>query len=226
MKRFIILIFVICFTLFRAPTAKGQNALITLQAGIGFSPGFNYFLIPPVPVTYDPGTYGHYPYYYSAAFTSITPLLNFVVDYRLNRKLSIGIATSYQSESVVKTWDNGSTYVGTDFISRLNIGSRLIYHLDSPNDNIDRYIGLRIGTSHWIDNYNGPPPPPYYSIIYKPFLVHTRYTVPSIQAFYGIGFCIKHVVGFHFEIGIGSSYLAEVGLNLKFGKASSLMDVP
>lgn len=186
-----------------------QKGNLIINFGIGYSPEFDG----------DVGFGGlFFPIQRNSEYFScysITPNVGITADYGLNRKWSFGLAASYQSEIVR---DNDYSLLNPNKLTRTNWALRLLKHLSKRNPNIDDYIGLRVGYSYWIDKpiltgenqYSSGVVPPFY------FINKPNAFVPSFQVLYGLRGYISSSMGIHFEIGIGSPYLAEGGLSFRF----------
>jgi hypothetical protein len=226
MKHHLFLSFAISLMIFLSSAAKAQDEIrrITITGGTGISPGFSTGNVYPV-ATSTPSSAGHYPLYYAAGGTSITPLVNITGDYRLAKRWSVGLAGSYQSEKVTQTLNQGNYITGTDFLSRSNIAARALFHIGKISSNLfDQYAGIRVGCSSWHDVYTSNAAPNSAPVVDSPFLANPNTVSTSFQVLYGISMYYRGIVGFHLEAAIGSPYLLEVGLNLRFGNKLNIPD--
>jgi hypothetical protein len=212
-----------------AQTEAGQ---IVINAGVGESPEFNGDIgsifspgkMFPI-AAYDNTPYlsDDYPPMYSTS--SIIPNIGMTVDYGALKWLSIGIASSYQSEII--NWtpadlnsNNGQAafYPYSDKVTRINSAARLLFHL-IRNQVFDFYSGFRFGESYWKDNPYSPQPVAQYSIQYvNPpayFISKPNLVVGSFQYLWGLRIYPSKYIGVHFEAGIGSPYLVEGGLSIR-----------
>jgi len=187
----------------------GQKGCLVINIGVGYSPDFDgemTFITPIFPVPKNPE-------YFTCS--SIIPNIGTVIDYGFTKKFSLGLAGSYQSELVKSDED---PY--TDRITRINLAVRFLKHLIKRHPKFDDYIGLRIGCSYWKDV---PLHSSYYqNLNYSPhvsyFITNPNSFVTSVQLLYGLRFYFSDSIGIHFEVGIGSPYLAETGLTFRFKK--------
>ena len=143
MKRYIIFCLVAVLPLCMQAQGQGQ---VVISAGAGYSPGFNgqvTFISQTYPTAIntdiEDGDYGF-------TCSSILPNLGCTVDYGITRGFSIGLAASYQSETV--SYELPPTY--TDQVSRTNAAVRCLFHL-SRNKRVDDYFGIRFGLCYWHD---------------------------------------------------------------------------
>lgn len=203
MRKYIIF----CFVLFSlalntknviAQTEAGQ---IAICAGVGYSPGFNSenAVIYPVGINYNALNEAY-------NFSNIFPNLGVTVDYGLSKRFSIGLASSYQSEVVTYFYSN----LVFDKITRINLTTRILFHLNKNHPHFDHYIGIRGGFNYWGDT---PSPNPGYPPSY--FLTNPNQFVLSFQVLYGMRIYLSNLIGIHFEVGIGEPYLAETGLSFR-----------
>jgi hypothetical protein len=180
---------------------------ININIGFGYSPEFDGDLVIATPF---------FPVQKDAEYflcSNIVPNLGGAIDYAVDKRFSIGLAASYQSEMISH---EETPY--NDEISRINTAIRFLYHLNKNNLHFDNYIGLRVGCSHWHDNpsltsaYQNVS----YSIPIFYFIGSANLLVPSFQFLYGIRLYGSGGFGFHFEVGIGSPYLIEGGITFRF----------
>ncbi len=152
----------------------------------------------------------------SAKFSS-TPAILAMYDFGVTDRFSIGAAFSYQSFTGTFTdwaYDNslGGVSVATfkDRVTRLNYAVRPLFHLGN-NDDMDMYIGPRIGMTQWTFSSNNPDP--YYDSgdFYDGFTSRIR-----VQVLYGIRYFFNEHIGLNGEIAIGTPYYMMGGINFKF----------
>jgi len=228
---------IFCFVLFSLTTrTQAQQGLgqIVINAGVGYSPEFDgdisfgtsiWF-----PVRAFDNSTNYYPPWYSPS--NVTPNIGATADFGMLNWFSIGLAGSYQSESINWTPTTINSYAQppypyNDKVTRINVASRLLFHLNKNRTYFEHYLGFRIGGSFWHDvvypgSYINPmnigylPPPAY-------FISKANLVVPSFQLLYGMRFYITNNFGINFEFGIGSPYLAEAGLTFRINtkKAST-----
>ncbi len=214
-KNLILLVLILSSSLFTFCRAQQDKGEIIINAGVGYSPQFNGATYGFPAQTYI-GNPSSYPYP-GFSCSSIIPNLGGAVDVGLSKLFSIGMASSYQGETVTwTTGDNNKTpYPFSDKITRINIAFRLLYHLPWTHDRFDPYIGIRPGCCLWHDvasssnSLVGSPPNP------MTFMTHPNSPVPSFQVLCGMRFYLTDNFGVHFEAGVGPPYLIEGGLTLR-----------
>ncbi|HSY77289.1 MAG TPA: hypothetical protein VK890_10555, partial [Bacteroidia bacterium] len=93
---------------------------------------------------------------------------------------------------------------------RTNIALRYLLHFGHGQNN-DTYIGTRVGASWWTDT---PVAPSTYKSLWQ---WGPQYNIPkpSFQILFGYRGYFSRVIGIHLEVGIGTPYLAEAGINFK-----------
>ncbi len=212
---FVLFSFLISTTHANAQTQGGQ---IIVSVGLGWSPEFNGKLSPLYPVG-DNSNFFQNKLYFSCS--SITPNISEMIDIGLSKKISIGIASSYQTEIV--NWSTDFLGPFSDKITRTNFALRLFYNFPI-NPQFDIYVGVRVGASYWADisssnNYvqvghmaSG------YPIYGQFYFLNDNYIssfVPSFQILSGIRYYPFKNIGVYAEFGIGSPYLAEGGLTFR-----------
>lgn len=175
---------------------------VIINIGAAYSPGFDgdltiFGLFFPVGRNFG---------YFTCS--SIIPNLNGIIDFGIDNNVSIGLAASYQSETVVP-----QEKIGTDKITRINLGFRTLHHLNKTSTKFDNYIGLRIGCSYWKDSPSYVSNNPYAPTAY--FLSAPNSWVPSFQFIYGLCMYPSNYFGIHFDFGIGSPYLFEAGITFR-----------
>ena len=145
-----------------------------------------------------------------------TPVLIADYDYNLSPKFSIGVAYSYQSFSTnytnyYTTNSAGASYYATykNKLTRMNFGIRPLFHFGN-SDELDPYFGLRISYTQW--SYNTTNPDPLYDASGTIKLGSTVH----VQVLFGSRYYITDNIGVCAEVGIGTPYLAMVGLNFRF----------
>jgi hypothetical protein len=225
MKRYLF-----CFLLFGClwlHEVKAQDSIkirpISISVGIGWSPGFTGSLFGPDAYTnmyYDASYEVQNRINYKASFTSNVPHLDFFTDYRISRYFSLGVAASYEDETITQYWGYGVSNPNcSDLVSRTNVSGRILKHIKPQMANVfDAYIGLRIGASYWTDvSTLAPGVNPQNSLITS-FLTPTTQLATSVQFLFGISTGSTEPLSFHFEAAIGSPYFLEVGFNFRFGK--------
>lgn len=188
-----------------------RTGLLFFNAGVGYSPEFNG--------QFGIGS-GLYPIPSQGSDDwkcyNIIPNLGANFEYGTSTRFSAGLAASYQSETLN---DEESPY--TDKIVRMNLAARFVLNLNKRNRLIDHYIGIHAGTSYWTDGISEKSayfPNPYIPRIY--FINYPTVIVGSFQLFYGVCFYFDNHsgdtnFGIHFELAIGSPYLAETGLTFR-----------
>lgn len=214
--------------------AQNEKGQIIISGGVGYSPGFDgqitFFNSQDYP-TEMAGTWGGDTYGFSCY--SILPNLGLTADYGLLDKLSLGIAASYQSELVNWSPDfvNASNGYWTDKITRINIATRILFHLNKHNQSFDPYIGLRPGFCYWIDNPQNNEINYGYGTIYTTqrfsnFLSNTNYFKFSMQVLYGMRIYTSDHVALNFEFAIGQPFLLEGGLSYRINSKKKVQNTP
>jgi len=215
-------VFILHSAYIKAQQAFGQ---IVANVGIGYSPGFDgqvSFISQLYPIGINTGIQdaGN-----GFICSSILPNIGGTIDFGISKGFSIGITGSYQNETV----DYALPQNFTDKVSRTNVAFRFLLHLCKTNNKLDDYLGFRFGASYWHDtpspdnvvgayNYNGNPQYIYNTIT---FLQNTSSLVGSFQILYGLRLYTSDNIGLHFEIGIGSPYLAEGGITFRINTRKS-----
>ncbi|HTL82057.1 MAG TPA: hypothetical protein VL651_10150 [Bacteroidia bacterium] len=149
--------------------------------------------------------------------THITPGLSGTIDCGLSKRFSLGAVYFYQSASASWTFYTDSTsnvpasYTG-DFharITRTNVGARALLHLGN-NENIDPYLGLRIGYSHWNISSNVP----NLKVLgnFKKFV-----SMVWPQVLFGMHYYFNSFLGVNAEAALGFPYFMSAGISLRFG---------
>ena len=216
-------------------TVMAQNKVgqIAINACVGFSPEFDGDIATifspgkmfPI-AAYDNAPYlsDDYPPMYNTS--SITPNIGVTADYGLLKWLSIGIAGSYQSETINWTptdfgFNNGQpfSYPYTDKVTRINIAGRILFHL-VRSEHFDFYTGFRIGASFWHDVSYSPDTVNSISMAYLKspayFIDKANLVVGSFQYLVGLSEYLNSNIGLHLELGFGSPYLAAGGITFRF----------
>ncbi len=226
-------LFIALGTSYTPVIAQIEPGQFVLNLGVGESPEFNGDIATifspgkmfPI-AAYDNAPYlsDDYPPMYNTS--SITPNIGVTGDYGFLKWLSIGIAGSYQSETVNWTpadlafsgQQQSSSFPYIDKVSRLNIAGRFLFHL-IRNENLDFYTGFRAGVSYWhdatytIDTIN----PTTFIYLKTPayFIGKSSLMVPSFQYLWGLRIYPSKNIGIHIEAGIGSPYLVEGGVTFR-----------
>ncbi len=222
------LLFIIILSFSISLKVKAQQELgqIIVNAGIGYSPEFDGgfgFGGTFYPVSTYPGAdwnADQYPYP-SMKCSSYTSNKGATIDFGINKLLSIGIASSYQSAII--NWSlNDNQYPGppysypySDNITRVNLALRLLWHLPIQSKHFDVYGGVRFGCSSWHDIPSSNNILTYGSTNTITFLSSPNLVVASCQILWGLRVYLNKYVGAHIEAGIGSPYLVEGGLTVR-----------
>jgi hypothetical protein len=137
------------------------------------------------------------------------PLINFMFDYGIGSKVTIGLGFGYQTMTFV--WGN-SLVSYTDNWTRYALALRGDYRI-LARENIGMYTGLRIGynfysmtstaTAHFDPNYVS-------NLSVQP-------TAVAVQAHFGFSYYFNGMIGANVEVGlaIGGPYYSAVGLTFK-----------
>ena len=186
--------------------SKLNNGAIYINAGIGYSlhESFINGQVPLLTFLYTNG---------EPLITSASPVYSFSVNYYLTPSEIIGLSSSYQKWT--GTYINqGSLYVYNipENQTRLNLGLCWLHNIIIDKQT-DLFFGARIGLSYWQTTQYNPAIPPYSSYISKIDAVY-----PSIQTLIGLRKYFSKTIGLNLEAGIGTPYLAEIGLFYKFLK--------
>jgi hypothetical protein len=152
--------------------------------------------------------------------TSILPAISETVDLGLSNKFSLGIGAAYQSATAsFSNYTNSVTNEVENFtetVQRTSIGIRGLFH-SGTNSKFDPYAGFRLGISMWsIGNNSNDPNFSGYDL---------KGTLPCFQFLAGFRYYFSPIVGFHMEGGIGTPYLIEAGVSVKFGGLPAMEDV-
>ena len=178
-------------------TIQGQ---FYLTIGLGDSPFFNqtagFGEYVPYPVATQPDSY------HESGVKNYSKEICGAFDYRVKKRISLGLAMSYQNENIEQT----GGYV-IDKISRMNISARILGYLKTRDEHLIFYSGIRAGCSFWNDNCSQQGD--WY--IKAPSLI-----LPSFQVLFGTTLFPISFLGINAEIGIGSPYLFEYGLAYRF----------
>ncbi len=148
----------------------------------------------------------------STVTNSSTPVLNGTLDYGYSHKITIGIGAAYQSATIhYMDYLNSTSGQQENFdekLTRMNAGVRLLLHF-SQEPKLDAYTGPRVGVSLWQDQNNAD----------DPNFVAAKGSVvlPSFQWLVGLRGYVSSAFGLHLEFGIGTPYLVEGGITIKFG---------
>jgi hypothetical protein len=211
--------------------AQNRAGQIVVSGGYGYSPEFDGAF---APTLYPVGTIltnftnqlsYDFPTNYNC--TSVTYNKGGALDVGITEYFSMGVAGSYQSETVNWSPEYGNsgqtTWPYSDKITRINYALRFLGHCpeDWVGKYIDVYAGIRMGESRWQDipsqsNINLPPTISYFNgqtTVY--FINKPNEVVPSFQALVGLRFFPIYNLGIHIELGLGSPYLAQTGLTFR-----------
>lgn len=146
-----------------------------------------------------------------------TPALLGMIDYGIAKRFSLGFAFSYQSFSGTYsnysyTNSNGIRVIGTfkDKLTRMNYAIRPLFHLGN-NEELDLYIGPRIGFTKW--DYTTNNADPYYNGDYDGGAFSDRVRV---QVLFGVRYFFNEHIGINGELAIGTPYYMMGGINFKF----------
>lgn len=143
---------------------------------------------------------------------SAIPAISETVDVGLTHHFSMGIGVGYQSGTeTFSNYINSVTYQSEtvkEIYSRTNYGVRLTIHF-ANSGKLDPYLGTRLGMSMWSVSNNAN----------DPNFANSKgsLSLPSFQEYFGIRFYATPLLGFHMEVAVGTPYLAEAGVTLKFG---------
>jgi len=180
-------------------TTKNLIGTINLNAGVGAS----FMTLAVLPILYSPQV------------LTETPAYNATLDYRVLSWLSFGVGIAYQSFTDIPEYGFDPAKWEVEKISRLNISGRLLYHLTNEKV-VDCYIGVRIGESQWADDIislQSSTNPKIYTC--------GNFSRGSFQALVGVRLFLFYNLGFHFEFGIGTPYLLELGLTFRVNTRKS-----
>ena len=144
---------------------------------------------------------------------TVSPAYNIIIDYSIVNTFELGLCGAYQSLTDNPELGGNPATFETERISRYNIYFRFFGHL-SPNPVSYAYLGARFGVSIWTDNViaftpPGPGADPYTSM---PHYSENG----SLQLFLGYSTFSSSNLGFHFEVGFISPYVAEAGITFRF----------
>ena len=137
----------------------------------------------------------------------ISPVYNFIIDYGITRKFTIGLGISYQQVRDFNPNNPKSTLL-MQKVYVVNGGLRMTYNIGSPEL---FYFGFRIGASQWrwifFNNTNLYPTFPLQSSENLSFL--------TVQLLIGARRKITKYLFFHIEAGALDPYTVEGGLTFK-----------
>jgi hypothetical protein len=186
-------------------TVIGQ---FTFTIGLGNSPGFNQtgvfygeFYAYPVATAYNS--------YHESGVTSYSKEICGAFDYRIKKRISLGLTMSYQTENV----DQGYAISAADKISRLNMAARILGYTKTYNRAVISYMGLRVGCSFWNDDCSKSG---------DWYIKSSSLIVPSFQVLFGVTMFPVSFLGLNLEGGLGSPYLAEAGLTYRFSNKKKI----
>lgn len=156
------------------------------------------------------------------AESEVSGVFSVTAETAFHKNFSVGLSVSHQQLRLNYTdyqWYNedDSVFVVSTFyegLNRTNIAIRALWHfnLGAFNPRFDPYLGLRSGYSLWRYNHNSPDPDWQELDLKRNWL--------SYQIVLGAKAYFTDHFGVHFELGLGSPYLIDVGLNYKFGGTS------
>ena len=142
-----------------------------------------------------------------------TPTFDLAYDYGITHNFSIGGAVAYNSFTISNpnySYVNSSGVIVYESIkvkySRINFGIRPLYHW-GKRENFEWHTGMRLGYSFWTAEVITTDP--FYSDDYY------RQDAFSLQVLFGSWAYFSDYMAITFEVGIGSPYLANIGLSLK-----------
>lgn len=200
--------------------AQNERGEIVINAGVGASPGFDGDVSfgngPTFPATTILTTLPSYNTDNPPGITcySIIPNIGGTADINVGHHVSMGVAASYQSETLNWRPENQFPSPFTDKITRTNTALRFLYHTAWVSKHYDPYIGIRVGYSFWTD-VPSPQNMEWTGVSETTFISKPGEAQFSFQVVGGIHLYINNFFGLHVEAGIGSPYLVEGGLTFR-----------
>ncbi len=211
---FILLVAVLFDVCVYAQNEKGQ---LVINLGIGYSPGFDGDITFLNSQIYPVGLSNSWDPDFNFQCSAI-PNIGLTLDYGVFKRLSTGIATSYQNENVKWGFESNQLYF-SDNVTRINTSARILFHLnkDNPDANMDfdHYIGIRPGFCYWRDIPSSNNQTINNGFDETTFLNHPNYFTFCFQVLYGMRLYLVNDLAFHFEVGIGQPFLIECGFTYR-----------
>jgi hypothetical protein len=214
MKKTTFLLILIMVALFQLPLsllgqdknlmATDQKQPLVVSAGIGYSWGFAVLTI-----LDNPNHGGILPSFYDDQLTKIssTPVITGGFEYGFGKKISLGLAGSYQSFHTGYKISDDKILDFNDIYRRYNISARCLLHF-GVFKHFDNYLSFRFGLTIWNLTTDAP------NYDYKS--IHELPTLPATQIAYGARYFYKNF-GIGAEIGIGTApYIAQANICYRF----------
>jgi hypothetical protein len=148
-------------------------------------------------------------------FISQSLAYNCVIDYSINKRISVGIGGAYQwvNDNPSEEPQNSSVNsLETEKISRYNISGRILYHF-LKHTTVDIYAGVRAGVSGWSEQIVSNSQAAN-AILYKTTIPTSKQG--SFQVLGGFMIPVYHCIGIHAELGVGTPYIIEAGITFRF----------
>jgi hypothetical protein len=145
---------------------------------------------------------------FNVTYTSFAPIYNFIFDYGIVDRFTVGVGLGYQSFNI--NWgDNTHTFVDT--WKRFAVSARGDYRIVAT-ETIGLYTGLRIGYNIYSLSSTASP-------FYKNYTT-TNTSHPQVfafQAHFGFSYYFNGSIGVNSELGLalGGPYYASLGLTYK-----------
>jgi hypothetical protein len=136
------------------------------------------------------------------------PLINFMFDYGIGSKVTVGLGFGYQTMTYV--W--GNTLVSyTDNWTRYALALRGDYRI-LAREKIGMYTGLRVGYNFYSMTSTATKVDPNYASN-----LSVQPTAVAVQAHFGFSYYFNGMIGANVEVGlaIGGPYYSAVGLTVK-----------
>lgn len=132
------------------------------------------------------------------------PGINATFDYKLLKWFSFGFAATYS--------ETNTSYMSfvTGHLQRTNIAGRTLFHIPTSRY-LKPYAGVRLGASLWSGNGQ-------IKAVDNIFVVKDGDLLPSVQVLCGLRWMRTQRLGLTAELGLGSPYMASVGVAYVLGK--------
>jgi len=185
---------------------NGVKGKFILTAGAGFNfSGLNYRF------RYASTYYFQYMDGSSILSVKSIPMLNFMADYGIGKRVTVGIAAGYQTSTV--TWTDDYHPEVIDKWTRIHAAVRGDYWIVAE-ENIGVYTGLKLGYNSYRLSSTTFKPDPWSQ-------QKVGYIYPSavsVQAHFGFNYWFSGVIGLNAEMGLGfgGPYVCAAGITAKF----------
>lgn len=185
-------------SMFSASQAQKEQGQSVLHTDVGYS--FIYALFKLTPSN-------------SGIKMNPTPVIGLGYDYSIVDHFSLGLAANHHSIdiSIPYTYtDNNNDIVMEDmhqYLSHTNIALRPLFHYGN-NDRFDFYSGARLGFSVWSSSFKTT------DLNYT--TTNERAVILALQILTGMRAYFTDTFGMSAEFGLGSPYVANIGLNFRF----------